>query len=719
MLPSDSIHRENLIDILTEEIIENAEDNHYPFYTASTRVLLSWLGYEIDQVHFIDSRDNGIDAWYIADNNKASDIGIDIFQVKTHQLTSEGRLCLDPFSNEAVNDLMRAKNLLLFNEGIKKVATNALKELLVHWSYAMKSRADQGFSSVIPVTLNLVALGNTLTSQAQGEFDRLQSSCAELVDKDGVLIQFNVVLYTMDSIINTRWRENNREWKDRLGHKKTTLDLSPLRRGSGSGYISDNRNAVFYCPAIDLVKAYDALGYQLFEPNVRANIKKSRVNQAIRDSVKHPRTRKDFRFLNNGVTVTCKSYNPPRGGRKSFSISYPGIINGLQTVVALHTAYSELSDVEKRDFEKNCAVLVRLLNSNAVDDITNVVRATNNQNPMKPRNLVSNSSEQIWFARVFAESLGWFYEAKEGAWDAFEKDYKRWRPPLNKTPDNFRPFKKYRSRILKVDNQELAQSWMSFIGFSRIAVNDKKALFGSNYELAFKRRTKTHGFDYEYNVREAEKEAEKKAPAPHLMLLAHISHLFIRDMTLTPQQNQKRACKRLGIDPSKLSRSELDIKLDDDDKFIFYQALRSMSFLFTEFVGFVLYRAFDENVHHYGQRLFANHSFSTIRETLDFEVVKRKIDSEDFESNDLLIVLWLMFTDKIEDLLASDWGQSYRRATTRSRFVLSKESRNRLYKEVQDMDKFMQKRFLMKTWTIGFQEGQGVFDFVRKCVPSI
>jgi hypothetical protein len=712
-------HRETLIDVLRNEIIETAEDEKRPFYTAATRVLLSWLGYPLQDITFIDSKDNGIDAWYPTDSS-TSDISIEIFQIKTHELTSEGLLCLDPFDNAGVNDLIRAKNLLCSNENGSTISNKNIKELLGHWSYIIRNRKVQEIPSAMLVTLNFVILGNSLTPQAQEEFARFQKSNEDPAIIKDVVVQFNPVLYTIDSIIQARWRAENRDWKDFSGNKKDYIVLKPLKtKGGRDSVISDNKNAVFYCPAVDLVDAYQALGYQLFEPNVRAEIKKSRVNNAIRDSVKHSRSRRDFRFLNNGVTMTCKSYRPIAKGEKGVKIEYPGIVNGLQTVVALHTAYRELSERDKEDFKKNCSVLVRLLNKNAVDDITDVVRATNNQNPMQPRNLVSNNPEQIGFAHIFAEKLEWFYEAKEGAWNAFEKDYRRWRPSLNKTDKDFKT-KGKGSRIRKVDNHLLAQTWLSFIGFSSVAAEERAKLFESKlyYNLIFNKRTSGHGFDYDYNPKFASDDAEQAAPSAHLMLAAYLSYQFAKSVVPTPQQNRKEACERLGLDINESSTIELDIKLvDKDNAFALNQALRHMPLLFTEVVGFILYRVLGKNIHNHGQEIISNHSFDFMRREFNPELIKQKIDNRTFEKNDLLVILWLMFFDKIGDLMVDNWGKKgYRKADRKSRFVLLKESRNRLYEEIQNLDEFMKQRQLLRPWTIGVEEKQGFFEFIKKCV---
>src|SRR6266536_3323837 len=55
----------------------------------------------------------------------------------------------------------------------------------------------------------------------------------------------------------------------------------------------------------------------------------------------------------------------------------------------------------------------------AVADYKELVKSTNNQNPMQPRNLRSNDPEQVYYETLFAD-LNWFYERKEGAWKAYQ-----------------------------------------------------------------------------------------------------------------------------------------------------------------------------------------------------------------------------------------------------------------------------------------------------------
>ncbi len=708
MLVSQSTHRQTLLDALTEGIQTRAGDDSMPFSTAATRVLLEWLGYELEDDAFIDGSDRGIDAWV------ATETGFDIFQVKTHQPDLTGSFYLTPFDGTGVRDLQRARTFLL-QERAENVQNKKLKALLYRWDSTIHSRSLAPDSTAIPVTLHLVILGRELSAPAEAEFQALRAelSCGSSIN--GVQVQFHAVLHTVDQVLNARWREDNRQWIDRSGRKNDRITL----RSVAPDAICDNKGAVFYCSAKDLVEAYDMLGYQIFEPNVRANIKNSRVNQAIRDSILYRRTRQEFRFLNNGVTITCDNFTKPSQHKKAFTLRHPGIVNGLQTVVALHTAYQQLNDAEKEDFDKHCSVLVRILQNNAVDDITRVVRATNNQNPMNPRNLVSNNMEQLFYAKLFADQLGWFYEAKEGAWDAFEKDPRRWRPPLGKMPRDFRVAGASRGKVRLIDNATLAQTWLSFIGFAEEAVDQKKALFDDRfYQLVFTHRTKRHGVDYEFSRDHASKEAENQSPTAQLMLVAYLCRDFAAAMVPKAAQNRQEACNRLGIDPTQISKSELDARLDKDDKFVLNQVLGNMSLLFTEFVGFAFYRALGQKVHQYGSKILANHSFAKMKEQYLPESLKDQIATEAFASDDLLVVLWLAFVDTIEDLLLGGWGQSYRAASIKLRFNFSRETRGHLYRAVQDTDDFMKKRSLKKTWAAGVEEGQGLFDFIRSCVEK-
>ena len=181
-------------------------------------------------------------------------------------------------------------------------------------------------------------------------------------------------------------------------------------------------------------------------------------------------------------------------------------------------------------------------------------------------------------------------------------------------------------------------------------------------------------------------------------------------------QNRQEACERLAIDPNHLSKAELDSRLNDDNTFLLNQALGGMSLLFTEFVGFIFFRAFGEHIHRYGQRIIANGGYSPLRKEFALDTVKEHISTGSFDQHDILAVLWLAFVETIDDMLYGEWGRSYRAAPIKVRFIFSRETRERLYRQIQSTNEFMKKRSMKQTWAIGVAEGQGLFDFVRSCI---
>jgi hypothetical protein len=361
------------------------------------------------------------------------------------------------------------------------------------------------------VCIYFCCLSNGLTSQANKELAHIANT--QPIEYGGAKLLVEIIPIFVDDLISARWREVNSEWKTADGKKEDTLFLTVA-----DGVISTAKSVVFFTKAIDLVNAFDRFGYQIFEPNVRCELKRSKVNQAIRDSVKSSRGRREFKHLNNGITLICASYKAPKEGSR-IRIRQPGVINGLQTVKSIHDAYEELEHSEKEHFAETCEVLVRLHTREAVGDYRQLVKSTNNQNPMQPRNLRSNAPEQLLYERLFAD-LNWFYERKEGAWAAFKSDHKLWGTLRGKRVTDFRSS---RPNIVKnVDNLELAQSWLSFIGFSNEAIHDKRDIFTDDryYDLVFLKRVKKHGSEYGYRLLDPQvnADAEAQAPAPAILL---------------------------------------------------------------------------------------------------------------------------------------------------------------------------------------------------------
>lgn len=699
--------RTNFESTLAEQLRVRPEEEGLTIIEAFNRVAAEWLGYDLTDDHFVDgSGDRGIDFWF------AHPAGFDVVQTKTRELTDDGMINRGRFDSSGVKDLQRVRSFLIEDSG-SDVANEKLRILKAKWDFEVAGKRAGKNSDPLVVNLILLVLGDGLTAPAQKEFDSFSASLGTLDFVGDVPVQFRLSLYTLDTLIEARWREQNRDWRDKTGNKRDFIDLTPY----DNQWVGSGRDVVFYCRAIDLVHAYHQFGYQIFEPNVRAHIGRSKVNAAIEDSVTRRASRHEFRLLNNGVTITCSGYSNPSQNRASFRVTRPGIVNGLQTVVALHSGYSQLSHTDKADFEENCLVLVRVLRINAVSDIGKVVLATNNQNPMQPRNLVSNRSEQVYFEQLFAEK-GWFYERKQGAWDAFYADPSRWRTLHNKKPKHFSAStgKRGRPRFRRVDNEELAQTWLSFVGFSREAANVKGELFDDKwYEFIFLRQLPNHAWHYDYNYDHAQNETVNQAPDVDLMLLSWLARELAVAAAPSARSNREAAIARLKLNPDSRTKEELDVILARDHEFTLGQVLRGSSLLFTESLGYVLYRSLGQPQGR-GSMLLSNGVAARLREEFDLEAVVGSLANDDFSPDDTLAVVWKAFHYILENLVLGPWGNSYRAAPVKSRFLLSVETRKRLVNELDELDGFLRKRELARVWATGIAPGQGLYGFIASSI---
>lgn len=711
-------HFENLVALLGQSVVEKmdeADGESTLEAFAFTRVAADWLGYELEDSAFSDGKgDQGIDFWSCSEGH------FKVFQVKSHEIDKTNRLVSDPFDHRGVDDLRRILGFLETDTPPAGTNEKAV-EFYTSWRLAVTKRDMAEQPEPLEVLLGLVIFGHNLTEPAKSDFENFQKK-TKTMQIGKVPIELRVQLYTLDDLIAARWLQDNREWKDKDGKKRDKIDLYPEIRQNEANWIRGTNSALFYCRAIDLISAFGDFGYQIFEPNVRAHIRKSRVNDSIIDTLEHPSRHKEFRFLNNGITMTCKHFENPKENLPAFRVHQPGIVNGLQTVVAMHQAYLDMPQRDKESLKKNCYVLVRLLREKAVDDVNRVVLATNTQNPMQPRNLKSNTEEQILYERLFAK-LGWFYERKQGAWEAFRSDPKRWRTLRNVRKSDFYVdvgVSRGRKRPRRVDNEDLAQCWLSFIGLSNEAVHQKRYIFEDDnlYRLAFLVRTKQHCGSYGFDRNQALGESITGAPAPELMLVSYLARQFAWMTPLSARDSRNEAMDRLGISP-KRPREEIDAQLLQDHEFIKNRALRGMSYLFVDFLGYILFGIFGPDIHKIGHGLLKTTSLKQCFGSGSAEPLQQAVREESVEADDLLVVAWFVFDHIVTTLLGGGWKESYLSAVNRSRFNYSRDTRLRFFKEFTELEKFMEKTQVTKIWAVHIKPQTNISTFFRSTLQKL
>jgi len=210
------------------------------------------------------------------------------------------------------------------------------------------------------------------------------------------------------------------------------------------------------------------------------------VNGEIIESLRHARSRKDFHHFNNGLIVTADNYSI-RDNEGMVRLTGAQIVNGLQTVKSIYNAVSEKRGVDFEDLAE-CVVPVKVIRTVEAKFVGQIVRATNNQNPMAQRNLRSNNVEQKVLRTGFSLlPHRWFYQLKEGEWDSLTSEsYKFFEQVVGFKASEFKPVAARKAGRV-IDNQEAAKAWLAFIGFADEAGDRVTHFFSVDkiYDLAF------------------------------------------------------------------------------------------------------------------------------------------------------------------------------------------------------------------------------------------
>lgn len=160
--------------------------------------------------------------------------------------------------------------------------------------------------------------------------------------------------------------------------------------------------------ASELVKIFlEQKSEYLFEQNVRKYLEdRSKVNKNIIETAGNDDSQY-FWALNNGVTIICDEYDLKIfGGKASVLMKNLQIINGCQTTMALFQASKD------ELLKDNTSLLLRVHETSDNNVIEKIILATNNQNPINPKDLISNSKHQIELQKYFYEIYGVNYQRK-------------------------------------------------------------------------------------------------------------------------------------------------------------------------------------------------------------------------------------------------------------------------------------------------------------------
>lgn len=144
----------------------------------------------------------------------------------------------------------------------------------------------------------------------------------------------------------------------------------------------------------------------LTEGNVRFFLgEDKKINNSIIESAKDPDKAQNFWAMNNGLTIIGDSIEPL--GNNEYSVVNPQIVNGCQTVHCLYYAQTE-----KESLPDSLKVFVKLVNTENLEVQTDIISATNSQNPVKSASLKANDKIQRNIEKYLKE-VGIYYERRE------------------------------------------------------------------------------------------------------------------------------------------------------------------------------------------------------------------------------------------------------------------------------------------------------------------
>jgi hypothetical protein len=167
--------------------------------------------------------------------------------------------------------------------------------------------------------------------------------------------------------------------------------------------------------AVEVASWYEEHGRALFGKNIRDSLELTDVNTAIAETLRN--TPERFWYFNNGITILCGSvgktpkFAPAPGGPGDFVLEGANVVNGAQTVAAIHRTLQQSAGAPNP-----ARVLVRLISlQNCPEGFGELVtQKTNTQNRVETRDFRALDRDQHSLRQDFTHSLNKRYVIKRG-----------------------------------------------------------------------------------------------------------------------------------------------------------------------------------------------------------------------------------------------------------------------------------------------------------------
>lgn len=132
-------------------------------------------------------------------------------------------------------------------------------------------------------------------------------------------------------------------------------------------------------------------------------------------------------------------------------------------------------------------------------------------------------------------------------------------------------------------------------------------------------------------------------------------------------------------------------------------------------VGFCMYQAFSLKFIGHANKLLKNGTFKRLYIHADFNSLKTEYESGAWkiDGTDVFQTLWYLFVNIIDNMLSSNWKEQWLIATNITRFNYRYTTRERFFKELVDIDKFVTQCQLTWYWAVGINDSKGIFSYLR------
>lgn len=518
--------------------------------------------------------DKGIDACTIIDGN------FTIYQCKSAEsLNTETS---NSYGADTVNQLEEAIKFLLSDEPL--TCNERVQKIFEEFHQNIEH----------PKLTAILAVEGTLTPQAQERLEQIR----------GEFDETSVTISVLDEVaIYNNWHLSD-----------STIDLDKIK----ISLTIDSLNSVIlqngWCcavlnigPLIDAMDEYDA---RLFDLNVRSTLKGSKINKKIKDTLSTAKGQKRFVHLNNGIVITCNNYDKPTEKNLKITVHGAQVVNGCQTLNSIRELYRSKGDAFKAELRENVKIIAKIINKPTADKdglLDEIIVASNDQNPMNPRNLKSNSFEQkelqrIFYASPLKSNLRYFYIRKDGEIDSFIAS-KKVREPRKSYFEIVNTTKKAKNKLRHLDNLELAKVWWSWIGNGPKVNNGSVNFFEDPvYSQIFLHRPTSEFWhevsksNYEFN----KSLLEDGNPSQYQFLLAMAVSRFLSEK-IKPDGGNTNALKRNTIEKLKedgkladnSSQADIGQALTADTIYLQNLWRSQMTFAVTEIAAFLLCNKYD------------------------------------------------------------------------------------------------------------------------------